>query len=142
MDTTSQRRELQINQRILTKLEEVLEVASMKNAGFRLPAEPRPQGDYDELKGWYSNQRGMINDNDTMRIRLATDLWRQSWIIRPLQEAIAAIKQTQWRVEVTHTYVVTADSPAKAQLQAMHAVSDSVPTVQVTRIDDSEASNG
>lgn len=60
---------------ILRKLREVRKTATMESASFYLPKEKE-----DWLK--------MGNDADTEKIREATRLWRQSWILHPLNEVI------------------------------------------------------
>lgn len=58
---------------ILDKLEEIRRVATMETADFDDP------------------QTDNIN---TAEIRRLTELWRQSWIISPLDRCIAKIKQS------------------------------------------------
>ena len=64
--------------RILRLLRDVQEVAGMQSAGF---AEV-------QIKG----QEPFYQDGDT--IREVTQLWRQSWILAPLAEAIKLIENS------------------------------------------------
>jgi hypothetical protein len=62
---------------LLTTLREIREIATMKNASFRIGKEPFPFG-----------------AECTDLVRTATQLWRDSWIIGPLDEVIAEIEKS------------------------------------------------
>lgn len=122
--------ELTINARILAMLEDVARTARMETAGFYLSK---------------SGEHGLSNDEDTARIRAATRLWRESWIINPIERAIAAIRQTKFRAEITKTFIVQADSPGEAERQAYHLMAGSsgpnhTDTVKVSIVEGDDAS--
>ncbi len=66
---------------ILSKLRETRRTATMENASFCLDNKG-------ELKYWK-----MGNDDDTARIRESTKLWRQSWLLYPLDEVIKELEE-------------------------------------------------
>ena len=55
-------------------IEHVIETATMKHDGF-------------------GKDNDMPNDKYTNEIREATKLWRETWIIAPLKEILAKVKQ-------------------------------------------------
>jgi hypothetical protein len=66
---------------ILETLREVRNIAEMKHASFRKPSAEIGSRDY-----WN-------NDAYTKEIAEATRLWRQSWIIGPLDEIIEMLEK-------------------------------------------------
>ena len=67
---------------MLEQLKDIRKVATMESASFRIGEQPFPFG-----------------AECTDLVRVATKLWRDSWIIGPLDEIIAALENPNGKVQ-------------------------------------------
>ena len=63
---------------VINRLKDARQTATMETASFSL-------------------SEGMGNEKDTEAIREATDLWRRSWILTPIDEAIEVLQGELYR---------------------------------------------